>query len=50
MNRSLLSFLRECIYGEKEENIRGEKNQYDINIDNFISTKIISKLDSNDYE
>jgi len=48
---SILFKVNECIYGKKNNDTeKGDKNQYDINVDTFEVKKITTKPDSNDYE
>ncbi|WP_330745611.1 glycoside hydrolase family 19 protein [Chryseobacterium sp. CP-77] len=48
---SILFRVNECIYGKKDNNTeKGDKNQYDINVDTFEVKKITTKPDSMDYE
>lgn len=48
---SILFKVNECIYGKKDNDTeKGDKNQYDINVNNFEVKKITTKPDSNDYE
>ncbi|MCD0457281.1 hypothetical protein LPB85_17705 [Chryseobacterium sp. LC2016-27] len=43
--------VNDCIYGKKDDTTKkGDKNQYDINIDAFTVTKVFSKPDSKEYE
>ncbi|WP_433628271.1 glycoside hydrolase family 19 protein [Chryseobacterium cucumeris] len=48
---SILFKVNECIYGKKDNDTeKGDKNQYDINVDTFEVKKITTKSDSMDYE
>lgn len=48
---SILFKVNECIYGKKDNDTeKGDKNQYDINVNTFEVKKITTKPDSNDYE
>ncbi|MDR6370508.1 putative chitinase [Chryseobacterium bernardetii] len=48
---SILFKVNECIYDKKENDTeKGDKNQYDINVDTFEVKKITTKPDSTDYE
>lgn len=48
---SILFKVNECIYGKKDNDTeKGDKNQYDINVDAFEVKKITTKSDSKDYE
>ncbi|WP_336703289.1 hypothetical protein [Chryseobacterium indologenes] len=48
---SILFKVNECIYGKKDNDTeKGDKNQYDINVDTFEVKKITAKPDGMDYE
>lgn len=43
--------VNDCIYGKKDDNTKkGDKNQYDINVDSFEVKKVMTKEESKDYE
>ena len=43
--------VNDCIYGKKDDNgKKGDKNQYDINVDTFEVKKVMTKAESKDYE